>query len=189
MKRLLILLFILLANIDYSEAGRSLYLDFESKDSYFIPMIKSDRIYFEFDGDNHTIILDDIKDKRVEFDIFMYQEKNKYETSEEKKMPVQYVFLDVAHILKLDLNRDDIHDFEIGLKDFDRPSGKALVTFKRIEEKSEYYKPINKNIEEGAPINKNTWLVAASVILVIFILIVIGFIKTRKDNQKKGVYY
>ena len=92
--------------------GKSIPLDFDERDSYTVAMFKSDRIFFEYDNDVHSIILDEVLSTRVEFDIFIYQN-----TKFNKENP-NYAFLDTVHTLRLDMERDNIHDFEIKLNDY-----------------------------------------------------------------------
>ena len=85
----ILLIFSLILVSSFVYAGRSIPLDFNDKESYIIPLYKGDRVYFEFENDVHSVILDDIKNNRIELDIFLYQ-MGKF-----KKQPPQYAFLDI----------------------------------------------------------------------------------------------
>ena len=189
MKKTLFALFfiIFLLLISYAYAGKSILLDFNEKDSYIIPMYKGDRVYFEFENDNHTVILDDIKPNRIELDIFLYQ------NTKFNKHPPQYAFLDVYRDLKIDANKDNVYEFKIKMNDFD--SKKAILTFTRINEKKENVigsnitkNPVIENKEIGTLKLINMRYVIAVIIIIVAIIIFIILLSNYMKN-KKEIYY
>ncbi len=182
----LILLF--LVNSTNVIAGKSIPLDFEDKEGYLIPLYKGDRIYFEFDGDNHTIILDDIKEKRVEFDIFIYQ--NDAKKSGENNLI--YAFLDIYRVLKLDLDRDGLYDFEMDISDFD--NNKAIIEINKINEVknntdfADLMKSKDKNIENVPFYKDNKFRIIIGFIIVLTIIIAI-ISKYIRNNDNRWSYH
>lgn len=195
MKKILgILIFISLISISNVSGGKSIFLDFNEKESYIIPMFLSDRIVFEFEGDKHSIILDEIKERRVEFDVFIYQEKNKkIKEGEDRDAPI-YAFIDTVNLLKFDLNRDDTFDLELDLLDFD--SKKALVEITKINEIKEdtLGSPtnVNRNNTKDSNIKNNNkfnnkWILMGVAIIVIIVLF--GILIDRFTGNMKWSYH
>ena len=187
-KVLMVLLLILLVNVSDTNAGKIIPLDFNERESYVIPFYLADAITFEFDGDSHTIVLDEIKERRVEFDVFIYQERNKkIDKGEDRDVPI-YVFADTVNLLKFDLNRDGVFDFKLDVLDYDPQ--KALIELTKIDEIKEdtISSPINiNNSNAEKKFYKNTWFLVSVVVLIIIILLIIILNKIKKD--KKWSYY
>ena len=183
-KVLMILLLILLVNVSDTNAGKIIPLDFNERESYVIPIYLTDAIMFEFDGDSHTIILDEIKDRRVEFDVFIYQERNKkIEIGEDRDVPI-YAFADTVNLLKFDLNRDGVFDLKLDVLDYDPQ--KALIELTKIDETKEntIISPINtnnSNVEKK--FYNNTLFLMSVVALIIIILLIIILNKIKKDKK------
>jgi hypothetical protein len=169
----LFLLFIILFNISLVFAGKSIELDFEARDDYLVPLYKGDRVYFEFDGETHSIILDELLDNRIELDLFLYQDdKLKGENP-------KYAFMDTSHNLRLDTNLDDIYDFEVVLNDYD--DEKALIKFVKIDI------PKYLKTEEMYVFYKDPKIIGV-LAGILAILIAISLID-RAVKKNKGTYY
>ena len=191
MKKVLILLLfcIILASSSTVYGGKSIFLDFEDREQYIVPLFKGDRVYFEYDGDEHTVILDELKVKsgRIELDIFLYQ-KGKF-----KHANPSYAPLDPGHSLRIDIDKDDFFDLIIDLDDFDKD--KAILRFSS----SEQYKYVNlttvvKPTNGGNVITTDEkkfyedfgvlGVVFGIVVLVVVVLVIDSLIRKRK-----GIYY
>tara|TARA_Y100000034_G_scaffold136803_1_gene215932 strand:+ start:2409 stop:2939 length:531 start_codon:yes stop_codon:yes gene_type:complete len=166
--------------------GKSIPLDFDERDSYTVAMFKSDRIFFEYDNDVHSIILDEVLSTRVEFDIFIYQN-----TKFNKENP-NYAFLDTVHTLRLDMERDNIHDFEIKLNDFDTDRGSAIVEFSKIsipkigDDIDLDDEDIKEDIDDnGEVFYRSTGfftVIGVIIVLIIIISLIDSVIKRRKET-------
>ena len=181
MKKILIVILILLINFNIVHAGRSITLNFDEQISYIIPLYEKDRIVFGFDDDNHTLILDEIKERRVEFDVFIYQERNKnIKEGDERDAPI-YAFADTVNLLKFDLNRDGVFDFKLDVLDYDQQ--KALIELTRIEEIKENTigPPVDLNPKNKA--YNNIWLLSGGVVLILVIFLVIILNKFKKNKK------
>lgn len=183
MKKLFVLLMLsLLLFMNSSEAGKTIPLDFEEKESYIIPLFLKDRVIFEFDNDNHSIILDEIKDTRLEFDLFIYLERNKAIKEGEKRDPPDYVFTDTKSLLKFDLNRDDVFDFVLDVYDYD--SKKALIEIKKIEEEKDSIIPVvNKNPDNPDWDKRFIWWIISFVLIILAIIITIIINKLVRESK------
>ena len=160
-------------------AGKSIPLDFEDRDSYIVAMYKSDRVFFEFDGDVHSVILDDVKENRVELDVFLYQ------NTKFKNHPPRYAFLDLYRDLKIDANKDRIFDLNIDMESFD--NDKAIFIFTKIsEEKEGGFEKKEEEIPE-VYVFYNDWRVIAGVVILIGIVIL--FLVGNYVRKRKEIYY
>ena len=186
MKKILTVILVLLTNLSIVDAGRSLPLNFEEQTSYIIPLYEKDRVVFDFDGDSHSIVLDEIKERRVEFDVFIYQERNKkIKEGEDRDAPI-YAFADTVNLLKFDLNRDKIYDFKLDVLDFDQK--KALIELTKTDETKEGVigSPINSNPEKKSYIY-NPWIWGGTIAL--FLIIIFGILLSKVKKDKTWSYH
>ncbi|MAF51265.1 MAG: hypothetical protein CMH64_04205 [Nanoarchaeota archaeon] len=192
MKKLTILFLIFIVLLSSSVyASKSIPLDFESKERYIVPLYKGDRVFFEFNDDNHTIILDEIRSNRVEFDMFIYQNDAK----ESGNSNLIYSSLDTYRTLRLDLDRDNIHDFEIRMSDFD--DAKAILEFSKISKPKPGVEIVDlleddkEDVEDEVVVREAFYkdprfLIGLGVIALIFVLI---SIIDRYVRGKKETYF
>ncbi|MBU2639587.1 MAG: hypothetical protein KKG75_02645 [Nanoarchaeota archaeon] len=181
MKKLSILItFLVLVTCVIVNAGKSIPLDFNERESYIIALYKGDRVYFEFDNDVHSVILDDIKDNRIELDIFLYQD------TKFNKHPPQYAFLDIYRTLKIDTNKDLTYDFEIKMDSFDEK--KAILTFTKTNEKKEgFFTEIDYDTNKN---NGYDWkTVGIPLIVIVALVIVLLVFLNNYLRKRKGIYY
>jgi hypothetical protein len=175
MKKTFILLFCFILSISLVYSGRSIPLDFDDQESYILPIYVGDRVYFEFDDDVHSIILDGTKENRVEFDIFLYQ------NTKFNNQPPQYAFLDLYRDLKLDIDRDKVFDFNIDLDSFD--ANKAILIISKINEEKNVVNPLD--MEENN-FEFNMYFVIGGGIIVCFIIL---FLVNKYVISKKNTYF
>jgi len=166
MKRVLFLIALLLM-FSAVEAGRSIPLDFNQKDSYTIPMILGDRVSFNLKGD-HTIILDKINKESVELDVFLFLET---------KHNPYYVFMDMNHSSKVDFERDGKKDLLIRLISFD--DKKAIIEFTNLNPGQN--KEIKLNIMDYL-----YWIIAGVIFVILLIFVYFRAKKSQKDLENAG---
>jgi len=166
MKRVLFLIALLLM-FSAVEAGRSIPLDFNQKDSYTIPMILGDRVSFNLKGD-HTIILDKINKESVELDVFLFLET---------KHNPYYVFIDKQHSSKIDFERDGNKDLLIRLISFD--DEKAIIEFTNLNPGQD--KEIKIEI-----MNYLYWIIAGVIFIILLIILYFKAKKSQRDNENAG---
>jgi hypothetical protein len=188
MRRVIFLFIMLILASSFVYAGKSLPLDFYERESYLVTMYKGDRVFFEFDGENHSIILDEIKSNRVELDVFLYQDKKL------KHQNPNYAFLDTERELRLDTNRDDIFDFIIKLNDFDPDKG--LFEFTKVSI-PKYANNIPVEEVDSAPEERENDIqekfyqdkIFIGILGAIVLLLALIYLVDNYIRKKKGVYF
>lgn len=122
MKKTLVYLFLVLICLSYVFAGTSYKLDFSEEDTLLFGLEEKDRIEFELNEGTHTIILDKVKEDKIDLDVFLFIDRK------EKQTPF-YVTINNKKTLRLDLDKDGNSDLLIGLaKTF---GNKAELIFKK----------------------------------------------------------
>tara|TARA_Y100000310_G_C20521294_1_gene733803 strand:+ start:159 stop:653 length:495 start_codon:yes stop_codon:yes gene_type:complete len=154
--------------------GRTFDLDFNVKEEYDLWLQKSDRVRFEYGEYNHTIITDEIKNKTVEIDVFLFLERGLHTP--------HYAYITEDHDLGLDFDKDGAHEMGIGISKIEMDNGKAHFVFAKLEAWDE-----NAQITFEDPkkdISPVLLIIVMMVLVIIFILIMTYFF-----NRKQGVYF
>jgi hypothetical protein len=163
-----ILVFLLIVPIALAGTGRTINLDFSKEKYYVYPFFENDRVKFNMLDGEHTIIIDAIKKDGIDLDIFPY------------KQDVNYISLtNRADVIKVDLDKNGIHDLKIGLAKIENK--KVWLVFEEINEQylsnltGRVLNPTLKKFYE----DKN-FIIAGIIGLIILIIIIILILKNKK---------
>jgi len=167
MKKILFFI-VLLLSLNIVNAGKTIPLDFNLRDSYVVPMYISDRVAFNLNNGDHTIILDKINVKTIELDVFLFLDT--------KHAPF-YTFIDKEHNSQIDFERDGEKDLLVKLISFDEK--KAIIEFRNLSIKEE------ENKFEFL-FNFVFWIIGIIVLITILILIYFKFRNTRINKENAG---
>jgi hypothetical protein len=172
--------FILILVLDgvYADGGETFRLDFNLNERYDLWMDLGDRVLFEYGGNNHTIILDAIKNNNVEIDIFLFLE--------EGLNPPHYAYLTEEFDNRLDFDRDGNKELSLRLGGLDIENDKANIIIQRLEawDKDKIIELGEGEASFDENVKPSSFPIYPVLGIVILIIILVGIVnRIRKDRD------